>query len=490
LLTHPCFFAARLASIKEVRLTSRILRNVANDHLLRPEVIAYFHRPSMENVKAIAGHAQIARAVRALCLQADRLEHYPTYSEWNARREEQLDLGRFRRDYVFEGIENLVPLTSEQWGDAAMREARNRDITQLLADSERSHNQSAAELPHVPEAQLRECYEYYTRCVEDQEHLAEGEHSTMRQCYAEFFRGCPNLVTVEVTMAHSLRLTTTRKNAIFQKGLVIPHGDPMSDAQGLDAITGIIQAAYDADFSPKELRMASLTHYLTTEEDLVEEAAAFLRNVQILQWHLATPFLNDDLEVDPDEYEAIIEDLEGGNLATFLADAANLQFLDLEMPCKEIGWASPRLNTIVGNNIWPNLTSFIINKIEASPESLSAFLLRHNKLQVLHLAQVRLTSGDWPSCFEMFAGKLPELNEVELRGRFENPDSWFCWFGALESTRGNNLERKFARFIIRGGTACPTAPEDLEATEDEWESDAEVEGAEPASEALVGEALA
>lgn len=377
---------------------------------------------------------------------------------------------------MLEGIENLISLSTEQWADETIREARHSDIAQLLAESERANHRAIAERPVIPDAELHESFEYYNLLLEDQETLAEGEHSKMRECYAAFFRGCPNLVTVELTMAHCLRLTTTRKNAVFQKGLVIPHGDPSSDAQGLDAVTGLIQAAYDADFSPKELRLASVTHYLTTEEDLVEEAAAFLQNVEILQWQLATPFINDGSEVDPDEYENIIEDLEGGNLAAFLADAPNLRLLELEMPCNEPGWSCPRLPTIVGDTHWSNLTSFIISKIEASPGELCGFLLRHDQLQQLQLAQVRLTSGDWPICFSSIAGKLPKLQDVELRGRFEDPDELFYWFGNLGSMRGNKYERKIARYILEGGRSCPEAPEDVEATDDEWESESEADG--------------
>lgn len=222
--------------------------------------------------------------------------------------------------------------------------------------------------------------------------------------------------------------------------------------------------------------MASVTHYLTTDEDLVEEAAAFLRNVEVLHWQLATPFLNDELEVDPDEYEAIIEDLEGGNLATFLSDAPNLRLLELGMPCQEVGWSCPRLPTLVGDNFWPHLSSFIVTRVETSPEDLTSFLLLHDKLQFLQLGQARLTSGDWPSCFAMFAGKLPELQQVELRGRFENPDSLFYWFGHLESLRGNNFERKIAQYVIEGEGECPAVPEKLDGTDDEWESDAGAEG--------------
>lgn len=396
---------------------------------------------------------------------------------------------RLRRDYVLEGIQNLVPLTAEQWADEAFREARSNEVTQLLADSDRANSRAVAARPPIPEAELRERYEYYTRLVEDQEQLAEGEHSTMRECYAAFFRGCPNLETVEVTMAHCLRLTTTRKNAIFQRGLVIPHGDPASDAQGLAAVTGLIQAAYDADFSPKVLRMASVSHYLTTEEDLVEEAAAFVKNVEVLHWQLATPFLNDDLEIDPDEYENIIEDLEGGNLAAFLADAPNLRSLDLEMPCNESGWSCPHLPTIVGNNLWPNLTSFVISRIETSPDDLSNFILRHGQLQLLHLAQVTLTSGDWPSCFSMFAGQLPEIKDVELRGRFEDPESLYYWFGHLESQRGNKFERKVAHYIIEGGSTCPDVPEQAEGTDDEWASEEHEENEEGQGEEVENEEL-
>lgn len=429
----------------------------------------------MENVKAIAGHPQIARAVRALCFQADKLVHYPSYDEWNARRGELVDTDPFRHDYVLEGIGNLVPLTEEQWNDDTIRDARHSEIEKLVTEAMSPDTHKSA----VSEAELRECYEYYTQRVEDQDRLVEGEHSIMRECYAALFRGCPNLVTVEVTMAHGLRLMTTGIEEFFQKGLVIPHhGDPSIDVPGLDAVTGLIQAAYDADFSPMELRLASVTHYLTTEEDLVEEAAAFLRNVEVLQWQLATPFLNDGLEVDPDEYEAIIEDLEGGNLATFLADAPNLRLLELEMPCHESEWSSPRLPAVVGDNFWPHLSSFIISKIETSPGDLSAILFRHNKLQFLQLSQVRLTSGDWPSCFATFAGKLPNLADVELRGRFEDPDALFYWFGHLESFRGNKFEREIAQYLINGGSMCPMAPEKVEATDDEWESDASVDGEE------------
>lgn len=431
----------------------------------------------MENIKGIAGHAQIARAVRALCLQADHLEDIPTFDEWNARRQEQAEVDQFRRDYVLEGIEKLVPLTAEQWGDETIREARNNDITRLLTESERTNSYSVADRPDLTEAELRMAYRLYTLRVEDQALLAEGENSLMRQCYAAFFRGCPNLVAVEVTMAHCLRLTTTRKNAIFQKGLVIPHGDPSPD-QGLDAMIGLIQAAYDADFSPTELRMGSVTHYLTTDEDLVEEAAAFLRNVEVLHWQLATPFLNDELEVDPDEYESIMEDLEGGNLVTFLSDAHNLRVLEIEMPCSENRWSSPRLPTIVGDNFWPALTSLTLSKFETSPEELSGFLLRHDKLQVVQLTQVRLTTGCWPACFSMFAGKLPDLEEVELRGHFDSPSGIFYWFGHPESYRGNKFERKISQYIIEGGSACPVAPDEPEATDDEWESDAGEEGEE------------
>ncbi|KAF2449220.1 hypothetical protein P171DRAFT_506722 [Karstenula rhodostoma CBS 690.94] len=51
------------------------------------------------------------------------------------------------------------------------------------------------------------------------------------------------------------------------------------------------------------------------------------------------------------------------------------------------------------------------------------FLLRHAEtLKCVELDHMHLAEGKWPECFSKFAGKLPKLHLLEVRGDF-----WHEW---------------------------------------------------------------
>ena len=83
LLHRICHYC--LNDIPSIRLTSRLFATVAAEHLL-PEATVYFARESFDNLRAIAASHSVARGLRTLCFQADRLPRLTNYDAWYTER--------------------------------------------------------------------------------------------------------------------------------------------------------------------------------------------------------------------------------------------------------------------------------------------------------------------------------------------------------------------------------------------------------------------
>ncbi|KAI5359483.1 hypothetical protein Slin14017_G103850 [Septoria linicola] len=93
---------------------------------------------------------------------------------------------------------------------------------------------------------------------------------------------------------------------------------------------------------------------------------------------------------------------------------------------------------------------------------MESFLLRHaDTLEYLQLGEISLLDADWPECFSEFAGKLPNLKVVDLRGGFENQfGEIFYDFGILIEPCDDDYSQALSEYVLHGGARCPVPWDD------------------------------
>jgi hypothetical protein len=172
------------------------------------------------------------------------------------------------------------------------------------------------------------------------------------------------------------------------------------------------------------------------------------------------PYIND---AEFDEMHRIFAD---GHFSRFLASAANLQTLVINMP--ELGSTQLRpvnLANVVGRLHFPQLRAFSLARVQTTLQGLGSFLLHHKD----SLAEVRLCDlylppnagpdeQDWQDFFVRVGGQLPRLGKVSLRGGFHDVRGNLDYvFGdGLSEYVGTRLSRAMEEFMLHGGHAPPS----------------------------------
>ena len=483
LIDHICSYCD-LSQIKNLRNTCKCIQEVADGHMF-DEILAYMTQDSMNDAKAVANHPVFRKRPRVLWVQGEMLEQL-SYRKWRKQVDRGIEWkawpGYAKPDHVNEL-------------DYRLRE------TQAIADriSRRApHSSSLREAMTAAsslfpgsdwtELQLHVRFGIYCTLINESLKMLcanNGEpESLMCRSLGDVFEKCTALEEVHFTMAHAIRVSTTKHNMTFHSGLVLPHGDPETYNNGTFGVRELVCAAHRSRYSPKVLRLGSVSHNICMQ-DIEDELESFLRNVEVLEWVLATPYLDENLNVDEDELIEISSQFDAGMFITgFINFAPRLRCIELEMPFGMPDSAFPDLAGVVGELTFANLETFSISAITASNHDLVDFLLRHSAtLKEVQLGEVTINGSSWPECLAAVAGKLQHLKSFELRGRFatEEQEMWY-WFGHLDKGkgRGNRYGYRLSKYVISGGGPCPQPPESPDGTEDEWNSDDEQEAAEEA----------
>ncbi|GIZ42709.1 hypothetical protein CKM354_000596800 [Cercospora kikuchii] len=443
-----------LDEIKTLRLTCQSLRNVADDYLF-PEIVTVMTRDSMEAARQIAQHPKFCRQPRLLCFQGDTSEPLQ-FEEWKSKLQSQIEVDAHITKADRKHLQEL--------GEISMRRDRDREIDPDLEAREKAliqlirANADAQPKPSYSEAQLQDHYGHYSELAYEGMQIIEDE--TIQRCMQAVFEKCSNIRAFDFTTANALRVHTHKENKQFRRGLITPFGDYERCAEGLEAMQEIVLAADEAGYSPQTLRLGSVTFHVARHPDLSRAMSRFMAKVENLHWIVSTPYLeDDDLGVDSEEFAEIMLGFQEGYCTNLMSSAGNLRSLELDMPCPNPGEDKIELSDVVGTLSWPNLRNVAITTIYANSTDLVDFLLRHAAtLERLELNEVTL-NGEWPECFSKFAGKLPRLKEVQLRGVFDINSGFFCFFGDLYTSRGNEYSQRVARYIIEGGEEFPMPPD-------------------------------
>ena len=126
------------------------------------------------------------------------------------------------------------------------------------------------------------------------------------------------------------------------------------------------------------------------------------------------------METTTQAYVRVVRSFEHGGLAAFFSCATHLTSLNIVAPKMPQGAEDAvALEHIVGDHHWPNLTTLLLHNFKCREHELTTLLEKHaGTLQNLSLRNVTFLESAPRSCFEAIAGKLPQLQRVSLRGRF------------------------------------------------------------------------
>ncbi|PPJ61244.1 hypothetical protein CBER1_06712 [Cercospora berteroae] len=468
-----------LFQIKALRLTCHSLRNVADDYLFA-EIVTVMTIDSMEAARNVADHPKFRTQPRTLWFQGDRLRQLEFY-EWKSKLASHIDFKAQTAKINMKHVEELGEILTEQERQAEVNpelEARRKvllELIRLTADAQPT--------PSYSETQLRDHFNHYSSLADEGVQIASD--GTIQRCMKAVFEKCTNIRAIDFTIANALRVHTHKENRTFLKGILTPFGDFAQDREGLDAMVAIVLAAADAGFSPHTLRLGCVTFHLVNHPDLFEAMPRFLARVENLNWSLSTPYLDEDCDdFDEAEISNIMEGFMDGHFVEFIKSATNLRCFEIDMPCPIPTEPKADLSEVVGLMSWKHLQVFSVGTIHANSGDLVDFMLRHaDTLERLELNEISI-DGEWPECFSSFAGKLPRLKEVQLRGIFEDDYEFFCFFGHLYTSRGNEYSQRVARYIVEGGEEFPMPPagDDENSTLDTGSED-DVESSEASDEA-------
>ncbi|SMR61260.1 unnamed protein product [Zymoseptoria tritici ST99CH_3D1] len=459
--------------LKSLRLVSRTTLKAANEYLF-PEIVVFMNRESLESCKGISAHPVLSRTARNLWIQADRPRR-TTFSDWEAER---------KRDFVH--MESIKTATDVVYAPQSVIKKGDRQADMLAIVQELSLQAKAnLEVATRSKEQSESLYAKVLRITSEAEEIFY-DHS-LSTCFRNIFTRCPNVDSVEITLANSIRRGTIKENEAFKRSGARAFGDMDPDTSGVDALTQLVSAALAVDFRPRVLKLGDVSHYAFMRRALSDQLKILFTDLEELTWKFTIPYIHDD-EIDPEGFDEMVQDFErSGKFVSLLEGAPELRKLDLELPFSHHAEELIMLAWVVGDVTWPLLAHVRLFNFDTTAADLSGFLLRHkDTLTSVCIGEVHLldpAAGEesqdrWSDCFLSFAGKLPKVQEFDLRGKFSADWTKFYDFGDLELNANNTYGRAVSEFLIAGGNQLPEFPEREES--DDWLDDDEDDVLQPA----------
>ncbi|KJX96328.1 hypothetical protein TI39_contig671g00002 [Zymoseptoria brevis] len=457
--------------LKSLRLVSRTTLKAANECLL-PEIVVFMNRESLESCKGIAAHPVFSRTARNLWIQADRPRR-TSFSEWDAARKRQ-----------FVDLESIKTATDVVYASQSGIKKGDRQAA-MLAIVQELQAKANLEVATWSKEQCESLYAKVLRITSEAEEIFY-DHS-LSTCFRNIFTRCPNVDSVEITLANSIRRGTIEENEAFKRSGARAFGDMDPETPGVDALTQLVSAALAVEFRPRVLKLGDVSHYAFMRKALSDQLKILFTDLEELTWKFTIPYLDDD-EIDSEGFDETVQDFAlPGKFVSLLEGAPKLRKLDLELPFSYQADELIMLAWVVGDVTWPLLVHVQLLNFDTTHADLSGFLLRHkDTLTSVCIGEVHLLDSGageesqdrWSDCFLSFAGKLPKVQEFDLRGKFYANWKEFYNFGDLEQNANNRYGRAVSEFLIAGGDQLPEFPEREES--DGWLDDDEDDVLQPA----------
>ena len=428
-LLHRVCSYSDLPEIKSIRLTCSQLAAIGAEYLL-PEVETFFLRGSIDKVEQIARSPGVARGVRTLCFQADRLEELGSFEDWYAAQ---------GHGYP-RGWPALIRLSGPHETPGHQR---------TLRVEYQQHRSSS----------LITCYEQYQCLRSDQ--LRLQSHDKIRKSLLLLFKACPRLDKVYITMADGLRRSTTMKLPPFEMALVDAWGDIADIDMCVDQAEATLLAAHEANAMLESLAIATIFHRFFGRPQTAEKIHHAMHNVEELRVSFYGPQnVHRDDATSPEVLNQIHKDIKDQGLVRFFVSASELRRLRIAGP--PICHLDTRLSIFplvdtVGKTIWPNLRSLCLEYISCSQTDIATLIDHHqHALEYLHLADMDMTAGGtWHRVLQDIARKLPVLRRAWLFGCCHSADHGEGRYEFLFEDAGEELQHDvrpaMQDFLVRGG---------------------------------------
>lgn len=196
-----------MRSIQCCRLANGLLRGVADRHLLRGLPL-YYNQESLDRIDSLlTTHRHMTTGIRALWLQADRLEELPTFQAWDAHRQKQSkeEFATLSKDWAFS--------LTRDWATKFENYSFDKDTPlPALEVDPLGHWTDQFTVKYY----LMRSYRRYVELYAEQLQLDRSD--ALREKSAALFRVCPYLTTVWITSGDYIRPTSTHRSATFRKG--------------------------------------------------------------------------------------------------------------------------------------------------------------------------------------------------------------------------------------------------------------------------------
>ncbi|KJX92890.1 hypothetical protein TI39_contig5582g00002 [Zymoseptoria brevis] len=455
LLDIICGFCDRPA-IKNLRLSCRKIGRTADAHLF-PEAVVFLNRDSLKACQGVAAHPIFSKTVRNVWIQADRPKRL-SYWEWWDHASNDLDVSGW--------LQEVKRRIEEEHGEVS--EEEHERLTQRVLNAMRA--EAALKKSAIPFDEREYLFAQALRVSSEAEEIMYDR--SFQACLQNILSGCAKVDSIDLTMGHHIRSATTGYSKGFRQGMLHPIGDNDHHSDGFEAVARLAAAASEAGFRPRVLNLGGVSHCIFKQHFAIEEIEQMFTGVEELQWTLPVPYGGEDydnpgeLTLDHDAFDAMFNDFEDADdCASLLEVASSLKRLHIELPEHYEAQQLVRLASVVGNITWAQLTHVHLAKFETTTNGLSDFLLRHRlTLTNLHLGDVHLSDDEdtWPKCFASFAGGLPKLQKLDLRGQFLEGQYRFYWFGESDRRRNNKYGRRLSQHLVSGEGKIPSRPKHYE----------------------------
>ncbi|CZT19665.1 uncharacterized protein RCC_05516 [Ramularia collo-cygni] len=430
LLHVICTFCSK-SEIRSLRLTSKLLATIADEHFLH-EVVLFFAREDFETAESIIDNSRIAKNVKRLTFQSDRVPWLgPDFGLWNEFRKQSV-----RSTTTIEGPEppdtTFVPDETDR-----ERRFRLRQPNRSLVLEENKHSRK----------ELRAAYDHYNLLSEDQnemmlEHRAE-------ECIEYMFQKCSKLDTVIVAMND--HHPAWRSVEAFRKGMIHPCGDNATSRLGVRSLNEVLMAAQATGRKPSSLHVYPISfQFFGQTEEHMEHIYKAISGLKTIDLKINTKIAFDrelDIDIDDDDDDETIaakveqferqaeresywdastrvtESFRDGRLARFLSKAPLLEHIAVAGIRTYLPDLMIDLKDIIPSPQWPAIRVLDLQCFQCPEQDLLDLVLKYrDSLQELRLGQVLLTKGDPNSFFQALAGQCPNLKSVGLSGMFMSRD--------------------------------------------------------------------
>ncbi|KAF2165525.1 hypothetical protein M409DRAFT_24378 [Zasmidium cellare ATCC 36951] len=429
LLHNVCSHCSK-HEIRSLRLTSRFVSAVADEHFLR-DLVLFYLRSEFDTVEEIVKNPRVAKGVRSVRFQADRLlSRGDGPKGFSKIRKSVARLGNLTAPQPSE--DDAVPVESER-----QQRQRRREVVKHKA-------------PAPAKLAAKEAEFTYLKLYLDQAELMTEERSMI--CMQRLFTACPKLDSAIVTMQHYADTGPTLMSPapwhsvrMFLQLQVTPWRDDMSSRILCRPSNELVTAAFEAGRKLKSLTLSPISHQFFSQE---EEAMAELHSVisELEQVHIC---LDGEFEFDRDDaaeearmqamedegiaideiLESVAEThdeaarrvlgaLEDERVARFLHHAPSLSEISLKGPIVDEPHLKPvELSHLVGTDPpWTHLRSLTLLEFSCEHPQLVALILKYrDSLEHLRLEGAKIDSSlNWWRVWEAIAGKLPKLKTFKI----------------------------------------------------------------------------